>query len=133
MAPWRGPPPPPGWCPALLGELPEELSDAILTRVDQSAAARYGETGRLPRVSRVQLLLGYQVLSTAILHWYLVSHELGPLEQLTEAVPGTGTALLGQPLLLLLLLTALAPALSDTEVTADDEEPAGSVGFAVPP
>ena len=81
---------------------------------------------RLPRLSRVQLLLGYQVLSTAILHWYLVSHELAPLEHLTEDVPGTGTAFLGQPLLLLLLLSAMVSAWADVPIRSADAEEAAA-------
>lgn len=79
----------------------------------------------LPRVSRAQLLLGYQLLSIAILHWYLVTHDLESLEILTEIHPGTGTSLLGQPLLLVVILTALVSGIGDVAIrTADeDEEP----------
>jgi len=80
-------------------------------------------TPRLPRVSRAQLLLGYQLLSIAILHWYLVTHDLDNLEMLTEVHPGNGTALLGQPLILVLILTGLASAVADVEIRSDDDEP----------
>jgi hypothetical protein len=80
----------------------------------------------LPRLSRAQLLLGYQVLSVAILHWYLVNHDLESLELLTESHPGTGTALLGQPLLLVLILTAIAAALADVPIRTTDDDVAGA-------
>lgn len=80
---------------------------------------------QLPRPSRAQLLLGYQVLSISILHWYVVSHDLDALDNLTSVQPGAGTALLGQPLLLVLIVTALASAWTDVAMrgTADAVEP----------
>ncbi len=83
-------------------------------------------TPRLPRLTRAQLLMGYQLLSIAILHWYLVTHDLDNLEVLTEVHPGTGTALLGQPLILVLLLTGLASALADVELRSGDDEDGAS-------
>ncbi|MFP5254535.1 MAG: hypothetical protein ACLGI8_01665 [Acidimicrobiia bacterium] len=85
-------------------------------------------TPGLPRATRAQLLMGYQLLSIAILHWYLVTHDLDNLEVLTEVHPGTGTALLGQPLVLVLLLTGLASALADVEIRSDEEPVEPQVG-----
>jgi len=88
---------------------------------------------RLPRITRAQLLMGYQLLSIAILHWYLVTHDLDNLEVLTEVHPSTGTALLAQPLVLVLLLTGLASALADVEIrSADDDEGAVPEGAGAP-
>lgn len=79
-------------------------------------------TPRLPRLTRAQLLMGYQLLSIAILHWYLVTHDLDNLEVLTQVHPDNGTALLAQPLVLVLLLTGLASALADVELRSEDPE-----------
>ncbi|MFN8018010.1 MAG: hypothetical protein U0P45_07785 [Acidimicrobiales bacterium] len=80
-----------------------------------------------PRASRAQLMLGYQVLAVAILHWYVISHDLSPLENLTALQPGTGTALLGQPLVLVLILAGFAAMLADVDLaTTDQPEEEGS-------
>lgn len=65
------------------------------------------------------------MLSISILHWYVVSHDLDALDNLTSVQPGAGTALLGQPLLLVLIVTALASAWTDVAMrgTADAVEP----------
>lgn len=90
-------------------------------------------TPRLPRITRAQLLMGYQLLSIAILHWYLVTHDLDNLEVLTEVHPGTGTALLAQPLVLVLLVTGLAAAWADVEIRSEPADPEREpVGGAVP-
>jgi hypothetical protein len=81
-----------------------------------------GSSAWLPRLSRAQLMLGYQLLSIAILHWYLVSHEMSMLDWLTRLQPGVGEAVLGQPLVLVLIVTAAASLLADEDLPTEDED-----------
>jgi hypothetical protein len=78
----------------------------------------------LPRLSRVQLLIGYQLLSAAILHWFVVTHDVAQIEVLATDMPDVGLAWLGQPLMLALLLTGIAAAARDVPLVIGDLEPA---------
>ena len=78
------------------------------------------ETRPLPRLSRVQLLIGYQLLSAAILHWFVVTHDLPETENLTTDMPQLGNLWLGQPLILALLLTGVGAMLRGVPVHIGD-------------
>lgn len=67
-------------------------------------------TAAMPRIARVQLLLGYQLLSAAILHWFVVTHSLTYIEMLGTDMPDLGLEWLGRPLVLALIITGIAAA-----------------------
>jgi hypothetical protein len=91
------------------------------------------DSGRLPRSSRVQLLIGYQLLSAAILQWFVVTHNLGQIELLASDMPDLGLLWLGYPLIIALVLTGLGAALRDAPIEIGDFDDAAAGDVADDP
>jgi hypothetical protein len=76
----------------------------------------------LPRVSRILLYLGYILMTVTVVNWFVASHDLAAVGQLTGDLGLVGLEAFGKPLLYTIFVVALAGAWRGEGITAIDDD-----------